>query len=300
MGINGERVTRTTQHGLSHVRGQSNNSATRSRDSAQGLDFSRRNDDNARCHSVTHSPPLTTDRHRPGKRQLGATLLGVYLGFAPIYWLPYLDPVALRGAKAVFLIAALALVLVTRRTGILVSCRSVEPRFVPDTASTRRPGNVSGDLIRNCSSVDLGRGAECRVSLGVLYVAVAGSIHRIHLSDRFDCRRLVCAVSVARRAHGHPSLPVAVRQSDVLCYGVWRRAYRLGERDCPLLAVRDRDGDGQETCEDGCACLRSDRRIDNRRSSDREWRQDRDHHGSLLANRSDCGSAPERDSRPQA
>ena len=127
MGINGERVTRTAQHGLSHVLGPSNNSATRSRGSAQGLDFSGRNHDNAQCHSVTHSPPLTTDRHRPGKRQLGATLLGVYLGFAPIYWLPYLDPVALRGAKAVFLIAALALVLVTRRTGILFPAGLLSP-----------------------------------------------------------------------------------------------------------------------------------------------------------------------------
>ena len=300
MGINGERVTRTAQHGLSHVLGPSNNSATRSRGSAQGLDFSGRNHDNAQCHSVTHSPPLTTDRHRPGKRQLGATLLGVYLGFAPIYWLPYLDPVALRGAKAVFLIAALALVLVTRRTGILFPAGLLSPASFLVLLLLAVPGMFQavsfGTVLQFIFDVVLSA-----VFLWVFFtLRFARSIHRIHLSDRFDCRRFVCAASVARRAHGHPSLPVAVRQSDVLCYGVWRRAYRLGECDCPLLAVRDRDGDGQETCEDGCACLRSDRRIDNRRSSDREWRQDRDYHGSLLANRSTCGSAPERDSRSQA
>ena len=54
-------------------------------------------------------------------------LLGVYLGFAPIYWLPYLDPVALRGAKAVLLLAALALVLFTRRTGMLFPTGLLSP-----------------------------------------------------------------------------------------------------------------------------------------------------------------------------
>ena len=211
---------------------------------------------------------------------MASMLLGVYLGFAPIYWLPYLDPVALRGAKAVLLIAALALVLLTRRTGMLFPTGLLSPASFLTLILLAAPGMFQAVLIRCCSSAHLGLGAECRVSLGVLYVAVAGSIDGICLSDRFDCRRLVCAASVARGAHGCPSLPVAVRQSAVLRYRLWWRAYRLVERDCPLLAVRDRDGDGQETVEEGAAFLRSSHRLDNRRGSDRERRQDRDNHGS--------------------
>ena len=94
--------------------------------------------------SVTHLPTLTTDGRSPGKRQLASMLVGAYLGFAPIYWLPYLDPIALRGAKASLLIVALALVLTSRRTGILFPRGLLSPAAFAMLFLLALPGMLQG------------------------------------------------------------------------------------------------------------------------------------------------------------
>ena len=69
----------------------------------------------------------TTERTLPRKRQrdLASALVAVYLGLAPVYWLPSVSPMLVRGAKGMLLVSSLIVWFMGRRPGGLLLPRGL-------------------------------------------------------------------------------------------------------------------------------------------------------------------------------